>query len=151
VHSLACVFLEMSTVIMGETMSTQRKHLVCGEQHIEGWKQYQVDYDESLNNGHIESWISHLKTEFAAMSPETSVYKCFSSPAALAKYTTVDNAVAAFFDNIMMMFRADLGARGVLDEAWECFSCFCQNNCEHCYAQVSVRQMLGSSDNQCSQ
>ncbi|KAK5172084.1 uncharacterized protein LTR77_003721 [Saxophila tyrrhenica] len=133
VYSLGCVFLEMATVIMGETITAQHQHFVCGDTVVEGWQELELGYDEALKLGRIKSWIEHLKTRFAAAPKHSLLRNSFSSAGALEKYQTPEGAAEAFFGSILMMLNAELGADGILERACSCFCRLSQWDCTYCF------------------
>ena len=137
VYSLGCVFLEMSTVIMGETLEAMDKHLICGNDVVDQWRNIRLFYDDALEQGHIHSWMEHLKNSFKRLPQDSPPHELFASPVATARFGSLEKTIEAFFETILSMLNAKTGDRDILTKAWSCFSTFCSQKCEYCHPEVS--------------
>ncbi|EME85554.1 uncharacterized protein MYCFIDRAFT_171461 [Pseudocercospora fijiensis CIRAD86] len=116
INCLGFCFLEMATVILGETETKLVQHL-----HAKAKTKSPgiPPYREALADGSVESWLAHLK-KTSHSRPELVPIDSF-------KRVTVEE----FLGLILSMMRADSSQSHMLRPAWEILRQLC-DPCEHC-------------------
>jgi serine/threonine protein kinase len=134
IYSLGCVFLEMATLILGETIPRLWEHLISGGKKARVPSQrvpVEVDYDKALREGHVHSWLHHLEAT-ARGEPELLPGKVFRrDPSRVDQFLAV---IFAMMNYASAKENQDYDRR-VLASAWSSLSTFSQP-CEHCHNQV---------------
>jgi len=133
IFGLACVFLEVATVIFGQTRDSLYQHLA------KGCKNIAFEYSQALEEGTIKSWIDHLK----------QVVRKDGSDAPLDRFGDVPEVyftgIDAFLDQIWAMLNVTIDThKGMLEEALTCFSCFSPRKCLHCQSTEVSSLACGS-------
>ncbi|KAK5746864.1 hypothetical protein LTR17_000494 [Elasticomyces elasticus] len=141
IYSLGCVFLEMVSVIMGETLTALHKHLVCGrEEPPIDWTDLHVTYDEALGKGHVGSWLDYLGTALEHDGRRESIpISRFQAAVARGHYEDISSSICGFLGPIDTMLTAPPMSTLVLDRAWGVYEKFCETDCRHCYPNISVQ------------
>jgi hypothetical protein len=125
VYSLGCVFLEIATVVMGETVQNLQLHMG-------GSTSVDIDYHEALQAGDVDSWVAHLKSN-ALENPERAPLGRFI----LGDPGELPSPLDAFFSTIIAMMRVTMtNYSTVLENAWLCFSQLASKDCEYCHPKV---------------
>ena len=152
VNCLGFVFLEMATVVFGETHENlvnfllgrercglcsewghlqsdcatihQADHFTSGERNED---EHKVIFSEALENGRIHAWINHLR-DISSRCQDQMPYRLFVIDG--------EDLSTQFLDKIMALMVAGDHQEEILEEAWSLFSKFNDEDCEHCHPDV---------------
>lgn len=125
VYSLGCVFLEIATVVMGETVDNLQLHMG-------GSTLVDIDYHEAMQTGRVNSWVAHLKSN-ALNHPERAPLDRFIN----GDTGELPSRLDQFFSTIIAMMRVTMTNHSmVLENAWVCFSQLASKDCEYCHPNV---------------
>jgi serine/threonine protein kinase len=137
IYSLGCVFLEIATVTMGETMTNLHRHLICGDDAPqERWQEVELYYYEAVENKHVDSWIDHLKQSFRCLPQQEAPVTMFASDKVKQRFKDSESCLEEFFRQIHNMLHAKPGDQGILEEAVNCFNLLSEKDCQHCFSKV---------------
>ena len=137
IFSLGCVFLEIASVIMGETLLRLQQHLICGkDEPPDDWQCIDLHYNEALEKGHIDSWIEHLKQTYKTLPDQQAPVTRFTSPRAQRSDKGPNACLDEFYEQIKAMLHATLGSEGILESAWDYFNRLSDHDCQYCHPKV---------------
>lgn len=144
VISLGFVFLDMASIIFGETNENLFNCLIDGPRctHCECWghtmtecpgenpqlNEVELRYGDALESGHIAKWIRHLRN-IPKEKPDQLPLDSFKVGG--------EDMTDKFLDAIDSMINTDdSNHKTILQNAWEIFNIIAQKDCAHCHPNV---------------
>lgn len=143
VFALGCVFLEIMTVCVGETLINLEDHMhgKKSKGHLsETSVKKKTLYYKALQNGHIQSWTNVLLEACRARSKQLSA-GFLNHAMRRSSADSCEACIKPLFQQIMHMMNTHpdraTDANTVLLRAWKKFQLFAVEDCRHCHPNVS--------------
>jgi hypothetical protein len=126
VFSLGCVYLEMTTVILGETLENLFEKVQESLGRMDGNSpaaRTGAEIQAFQLCGDLGKWVNRLEASFADISPPTPPDSVYDFKRKLVKVG---------IPKIISMLAADKTLRPTLEDVYSTFSSFCPHDCSSC-------------------